>query len=239
MRVAILAGGSGTRLRRAADDRPKPLVPVGEKPILWHVMRHYAVHGFRDFVVAVGHRGDEVRAYLEGGGGDIPPSWSVRAVPTGEHTATGGRLKRLARWLGDGTFMLTWCDGLADVDLEGLLDFHRAHGRLATVTAVHPPSRFGHLTLEGDRVRAFREKPSRVEAWINGAFFVLEPGVLEYVEGDATAWEREPLERLAADGELMAWRHEGFWQCKDTPAEQALLEEMWSTGRAPWVPVEV
>jgi len=160
--------------------------------------------------------------------------WTVHLVDTGQDTLTGGRIKRLAPWLSDQTFMLTWCDAVADVDLHALLKFHRSHGRLATVTAVRPPPRFGHLVLEGDRVAQFKEKSQDFEGWINGAFFVLEPEVFDYIEGDETQWEKEPLEKLASDGELMAYRHTGFWQCMDTLHEKLLLEKLWQSGQAPW-----
>jgi glucose-1-phosphate cytidylyltransferase len=160
--------------------------------------------------------------------------WTVDLVDTGQGTATGGRIKRLKDWMGAGTFMLTWGDGVSDIDLDRLLAFHRSHGKLATMTAVRPPARFGHLEFDGDRVAKFDEKPQTSEGWINGAFFILEPGVFDYVEGDDTQWEKEPLERLAADGELMAYRHESFWQCMDTVRDKKLLEKLWAEGDAPW-----
>jgi len=247
MRVVILAGGKGSRLGPLTDRLPKPMVEIGGTPILVHIMRSYAAAGFRDFVVALGHRGEVVRDHFEadpgagivaGREGGPDADWSVRLVDTGEETGTGGRLTRLAPLL-DETFMLTWGDGLSDVDPRELVSFHRAHGALATVTAVHPPPRFGRLELEGDRVVSFAEKAPVPELWINGAFFVLEPEVIDYVEDDATMLEEAPLERLASEGELRAFRHEGFWQCMDTPADRERLEALWSAGAAPWRPVEV
>jgi glucose-1-phosphate cytidylyltransferase len=253
MRVAILAGGVGTRIQEETEAKPKPMVEIGGKPILWHIMKIYAHQGFRDFVVALGYKGDYVKRYMvdyasltgnltiglrEGRvqvhGDADRDDWNVALVDTGQTTNKGGRIKRLAPYLGDGTFMLTWGDGVADIDLRRLLDFHRAHGKLATLTAVRPPARFGHIELDGDVVAEFSEKPQAREGWINGAFFVLEPQVLDYIDGDETEWEKEPLERLAADGQLMAYRHEGFWQCMDTLRDRKLLEQLWDTGDAPW-----
>ncbi|NYZ15982.1 glucose-1-phosphate cytidylyltransferase [Azospirillum sp. RWY-5-1] len=252
MKAAILAGGLGTRFSEETKGRPKALVEIGGRPIIWHVMRHYAHFGFSEFVLAGGYRKADLARYftdyhrLEGSiavdlrtgttvrHDDGALDWLVHVIDTGEHTMTGGRVKRLAPFLGNETFMLTWCDGLADVDLAALLAFHRSHGRLATVTAVQPPGRFGHLTLDGDAVTGFEEKPERSGHWINGAFFVLEPGVFDYIEGDATMWEEEPMRRLATDGQLMAYRHDGFWQCMDTAKERDLLEKLWATGKAPW-----
>jgi glucose-1-phosphate cytidylyltransferase len=228
------------------------MVEIGGRPIIWHIMQHYASHGFREFVIALGYKGEVLKKYmldysrLEGDvtihlrsgkfltHGRCRQDWQVDLIDTGTATLTGGRIKRLQPQLGDTTFMLTWGDGVSNVDLRALLDFHRAHGRLATVTAVRPPARFGHLELEGDRIIEFSEKSQIKEGWINGAFFVLEPGVFDYIDGDQTAWEREPLENLARDGELMAYRHDSFWQCMDTLRDKALLEEMWQRGDATW-----
>jgi glucose-1-phosphate cytidylyltransferase len=253
MKVAILAGGVGSRIQEETEVKPKPMVEIGGRPILWHIMTIYAHQGFGDFVVALGYKGDYVKRYmvdyasLEGDltvgmrDGRVEPhrkgdrdDWHVALVDTGQTTNKGGRIKRLAPYLGGETFMMTWGDGVADIDLNRLLAFHRAHGRLATLTAVRPPARFGHIELEGDVVSEFSEKPQAREGWINGAFFVLEPQVLDYIDGDDTEWEKEPLERLAADGQLMAYRHEGFWQCMDTLRERKLLEQLWDSGRAPW-----
>ena len=230
MKVAILAGGKGSRLGRN-EGVPKPLVDIDGRPLIWHIMMHYAHHGFRDFVIALGHGGEAIRAFFDR---ESPPDWAVRLVDTGGGTMSGGRIKRLQSYLDDETFMLTWSDGVSDIDLGKLAAFHRAHGRLATVTAVTPPPRFGRLDLDGDRVAAFVEKPPGSEGWISGAFFVLEPGIFRYIAGDSTVWERKPLERLAGDGELMAYRHTGFWACVDTPADLANLREAWDRGDRPW-----
>jgi len=255
MKVAILAGGLGTRLLEETAIKPKPLVEIGGKPILWHIMMYYSHFGFNEFVIALGYKGEHVKRRMEeyyysnrnvpvetgsdevifrGKSNKDRTDWVVHLVDTGKKTLTGGRIKRLAPWLCDQTFMLTWCDGLADVDLDTLLKFHRSHGCLATVTAVRPPARFGHLVLNGDRVTQFKEKPPTGLGWINGAFFVLEPGVFDYIEGDNTQWEKEPLERLASDRQLVAFRHAGFWQCMDTLHEKQKLEKLWQSGQAPW-----
>ncbi len=252
MKVGILAGGVGTRLVEETEVKPKPMVEIGGRPILWHIMRHYAHFGFKDFVVALGYKGEVIKKYmvdysslnsnltvkLDTGRVDIHggyrPDWTVDLVDTGMSTLTGGRIKRLQPYLGKETFMLTWGDGVSDVDLCDLLAFHKKHGKLATLTAVRPPARFGHLVFNGDEVAQFSEKPQTVEGWINGAFFVLEPGVFDYIDGDDTQWEKEPMERLAADGQLMAYRHTSFWQCMDTLRDKKLLEELWHSGKAPW-----
>ena len=229
MKTVILAGGAGSRLADETRSRPKPMVEIGGRPILWHIMRHYVHFGFEDFVIALGYKGEMIAEYVES-----HVDWAVQTIETGLSTANGGRIKRLAPLLGNRTFMMTWGDGLSDVDLRDLVDFHTSHGKLATLTAVRPPARFGHLDLAGDRVRDFREKPPASEGWINGAFFVLEPGMFEYIEGDHSEWERESLERLAADGELMAYRHGAFWQCMDTLGDKQFLEELWTGGNPPW-----
>jgi glucose-1-phosphate cytidylyltransferase len=252
MKVGILAGGVGTRLVEETEVKPKPMVEIGGRPILWHIMRHYAHFGFKDFVVALGYKGEVIKKYmvdysslnsnltvkLDTGRVDIHggyrPDWTVELVDTGMATLTGGRIKRLQPYLGKETFMLTWGDGVSDVDLSDLLAFHKKHGKLATLTAVRPPARFGHLVFNGDQVEQFSEKPQAAEGWINGAFFVLEPGVFDYIDGDDTQWEKEPMERLAADGQLMAYRHTSFWQCMDTLRDKKLLEELWHSGKAPW-----
>jgi glucose-1-phosphate cytidylyltransferase len=251
MKVAILAGGKGTRLGLETYQRPKPMVEIGGRPILWHIIRYYAHYGFRDFAVALGYKGEMISQYFgdrsvwrtPGRPGPSPVTSNsdsledirVETVDTGELTNTGGRIKRLAPALGGETFMLTWGDGLSNVDLDCLLAFHRGHGRLATVTAVHPPSRFGMLDIDKDaRVRSFVEKPTDNQTWINGAFFVLEPGVFDYIEGDDTQFEKQPLEQLAKNDQLMAFKHESFWQCMDNVAEKHLLEGLWQSGIAPW-----
>jgi glucose-1-phosphate cytidylyltransferase len=254
MKVAILAGGVGTRLVEETEIKPKPMVTIGGRPILWHIMMRYALYGFDNFVVALGYKGEVIKRYFVDycslssdltvnlARGEVKShlngrqrcDWSVELIDTGEATLTGGRIKRLAPYLGNETFMLTWGDGVSDVNLHELLKFHRSHGKLATVTAVRPPARFGRLDIQGDQVASFTEKPQLGEGWINGAFFVLEPGVMDYIEGDATQWEREPLEKLAADGELMAYKHTSFWQCMDTLRDKKLLESLWDAGKAPW-----
>lgn len=252
MKVAILAGGVGTRLAEETEIKPKPMVEIGGRPILWHIMKHYSAYGLNEFAIALGYRGDYIKKYmveycaLENDltvhirTGDVKqhsneaPDWRVDLIDTGIDTLTGGRIKRLAPHLGGETFMLTWGDGVADVDLNKLLEFHRSHGKLATVTAVRPPARFGHMVFEGDQIREFSEKPQTAEGWINGAFFVLEPRVFDYIAGDDTQWEREPMERLAREGQLMAYRHSGFWQCMDTLRDKRLLQDLWDAGNAPW-----
>lgn len=250
MKVAILAGGRGSRLAEETATKPKPMIEIGGRPVLWHVMMHYAYHGFSEFVIALGYRGDYIKDHLppccaRDGNASIvrrngrviigdDPCWTIDLVETGEQTMTGGRIKRLAPHLGNSTFMLTWGDGLSTVDLDALLAFHRAHGKLATVTAVRPRSRFGRIEINGDRVIAFTEKPPLTDTWVNGAFFVLEPGVFDYIDGDDTQWEAAPMERLSAEGQLMAYRHPGFWQCMDTPSDKLLLEELWQGHDAPW-----
>lgn len=252
MKVAILAGGKGTRLAEETEIRPKPLVEIGGRPILWHIMSHYARYGFADFVIALGYKGEQIKKYildyctlssdlavrLATGEvrrlGGAAPDWRVDLLDTGLETQTGGRIKRLAEAIGAETFMLTWGDGVSDVDLDALLRFHRRHGRYATVTAVRPPARYGHLEFDGDRVCDFSEKPQTAEGWINGAFFVLEPQVFDFIDGDDTQWEREPLQRLAAAGQLMAYKHDSFWQCMDTLRDRHVLETLWQGGKAPW-----
>jgi glucose-1-phosphate cytidylyltransferase len=252
MRIAVLCGGFGTRLREETEIRPKPMVEVGGRPILWHIMRGYAARGFTEFVLALGYKSEVIKRYfldyyqlqshltVSLGSGAVRAhdgqreDWTVHLVDTGQATQTGGRVKRLSSWLRDGTFMLTYGDGVSDVNLTELLAFHRRHGRLATVTAVRPPARFGGLRFDGDLVSEFTEKPQVGEGWINGGFFVMEPGVLDYIQGDETYLEREPLERLAKDGQLAAFRHDGFWQCMDTLRDLKLLESLWESGQAPW-----
>ena len=233
MDVGILAGGLGSRLAEETDLRPKPMVEIGGRPLLWHIMRYYAHYGMRDFTVALGYKAEFARRWFAENP-QLTEGWCVDLVDTGESTNTGGRIKRLASGVGgNGTFMCTWGDGVGTVDLDALLAFHRSHGKLATLTAVRPPVRFGHMELAGDRVVEFSEKPPASEGWINGAFFVLEPGVFDYIDGDDTQFEKEPLESLALDGELMAFRHEGFWQCMDTIRDRRLLEDLWATD-PPW-----
>ncbi len=252
MKVVILAGGLGTRLSEETVVRPKPMVEIGGKPILWHIMSLYAAHGFDEFVVAMGYKGEVIRDYflnyyaltndltidLASGNARIhgrpEAAWKVHLVDTGDKTQTGGRMGRLRNWLEGEPFMLTYGDGLADVDLSALLDFHRTHGKLATVTAVRPPARFGGLHLNGDQVASFTEKPQSGEGWINGGFFVFEPGVVELIKRDDEVLEIDCMEALLAKDQLMAFRHHGFWQPMDTIREKTYLEELWRTGAAPW-----
>jgi glucose-1-phosphate cytidylyltransferase len=228
------------------------MVEIGGMPILWHIMMHYYRYGYSDFAIALGYKGDYIKRWfteyfsLNGSltvriaEGDVRrratslPNWTVDLVETGQKTLTGGRIKRLKDWVGDGTFMLTWGDGVSDVDLDSLLRFHKAHGKLATMTAVRPPARYGHIEFAGDRVVTFNEKPQAAEGWINGAFFVLEPGVFDYIGGDDVMFEHEPMQRLAEHGQLMAYRHQSFWQCMDTLREKHILESLWADGKAPW-----
>lgn len=252
MKVVILAGGLGTRLAEETEIKPKPMVEIGGRPILWHIMKHYAHHDFKEFFIALGHRGEVIKRFfldycslngnmtvdLSKGVVDNQDNdcedWVVHLKNTGQETNTGGRIKRLESWLKDGTFMATYGDGVSDVDLSQLLDFHRAHGRIATVTAVRPPARFGGLIFDGDLVAEFTEKPQIGEGWINGGFMVLEPAVFDYLEGDNSSLEADALENLAADRQLVAYRHEAFWQCMDTMREVRLLESLWRSANPPW-----
>jgi glucose-1-phosphate cytidylyltransferase len=252
MKVVILAGGKGTRLAEETTIRPKPMVEIGGKPILWHIMRVYAARGFTEFLVACGYKGELIKEYFHNfaihssdyfidlasgqrrvvNGNGI--NWQVGLIDTGAETMTGGRLLRLRNLIGDEPFMLTYGDGLGDINVCALAEFHRSHGKIATVTAVRPPARFGSITLRGSAVCEFAEKPQADEGWINGGFFVFNPQIFDYLENDETILEREPLERLAQAGELMAFRHAGFWQPMDTLREKMLLESLWASGRAPW-----
>jgi glucose-1-phosphate cytidylyltransferase len=252
VKVILLAGGRGTRLAEETMIRPKPMVEIGGKPILWHLMSIYASFGFNDFLVACGYKGEQIKEYfrnaffdssdfvvdMTSGSIDVlnkpRVDWKVALIDTGLDTMTGGRLLRLRPWLKDKPFMATYGDGLGNVDIKALLAFHKSHGKLATVTAVRPPARFGDLALDGDMVRAFAEKPQTGEGWINGGFFVFEPGILDAIAGDETSLEQGPLDRLAAEGQLMAYRHAGFWQPMDTVREKELLEGLWAGGSAPW-----
>jgi len=252
MKVVILAGGLGTRLAEETEARPKPMVEIGGRPILWHIMKHYAHYDFKEFFIALGYKGEVIKRYfldyymLDGSttinlsDGDVEAhgreceDWIVHLMDTGLHTLTGGRVKRLQPWLKDETFMVTYGDGVSDVDLHGLLRFHRSHGRLATVTAVRPPARFGGLIFDGELVAEFTEKPQIGEGWINGGFLVLEPGVFDYLKGDDISLETDTLQRLAAEGQLAAYRHDRFWQCMDTLRDVRLLESLWQSGKPPW-----
>jgi glucose-1-phosphate cytidylyltransferase len=265
MKVGILGGGLGTRLTEETEVRPKPMVEIGGKPILWHIMRHYLRHGFNHFVIALGYKGEYIKRYMvdyrtyndsnltvDMHNGEVKTvstttqlseAWTVDLIETGTKTETGARIKRIVPYLGDETFLLTYGDGVSDVDLTKLVEFHRRHGKLATMTVVHPPARFGRVEMDEDRVVRFIEKPQFAgehgrqvgEGWINGGFFVLEPGIAGYIDDDeSTKWELAPLEGLAADGQLMAYRHTSFWQCMDTLRDKTLLESAWDDGRPPW-----
>ena len=252
MKVGILAGGKGSRLAEETTIKPKPMVEIGGHPIIWHIMKIYAQYGFKDFVIALGYKGEVLKKYmvdylsLDGNikvdfkTGSISKEyenaldWTVDLVDTGRDTMTGGRIKRLESYINNETFMLTWGDGVSNINLDDLLAYHKSHGKLATLTAVRPPARYGHIIFNGDQVEEFNEKPQIGEGWINGAFFVLEPGIFKYIDGDETQWEREPMERLAKDGQLMAYRHDSFWQCMDTLREKHILETLWQSGNAPW-----
>jgi glucose-1-phosphate cytidylyltransferase len=249
--VVILAGGMGTRIREETAVRPKPMVEIGGRPILWHIMKIYDHYGYRRFAIPVGYKGHMIKEYFLGyrdryadftvdlthgavdRHADASEPWTVTVVETGAATATGGRIKRLAPFL-DGRFMVTYGDGVANVDIEKLMKFHGHHGRLATVTAVRPPARFGALEMHEDTVTAFSEKAQAAAGWINGGFFVFERAALDYIDGDETALEHEPLERLAAEGELMAYRHPGFWEPMDTQRDLDNLNRQWTSGEAPW-----
>jgi glucose-1-phosphate cytidylyltransferase len=253
VKAVILAGGRGTRISEETDVRPKPMIEIGGRPIVWHIMKLYTAHGVTDFVICLGYKGYLIKEYFANyhlhvsdvtfdvGAGSMEvhqnaaEPWRVTLIDTGEETMTGGRLKRVARYLDDGDFCFTYGDGVSDLDISATIEFHRSHGRLGTVTAVRPPSRFGVIeTGDDDRIERFREKPRGEGGWINGGFFVLSPKVLDYIEGDATAWEQEPMTRLAEEGQLVSYRHEGFWYAMDTVRDRMQLEEMWDGGRAPW-----
>jgi glucose-1-phosphate cytidylyltransferase len=253
MNVVILCGGLGSRLSEETVIKPKPLVTVGDYPILWHIMNVYSHYGFNEFCLALGYRGNDIKKYfldyytlasdyrIDLSTGDVEyiqkcqKDWGVSLVDTGLDTMTGGRLGRLKSLLKDkGTFMLTYGDGVSDVNLKALLEFHRSHGKLATVTAVRPSARFGGMLFDGDAVTRFTEKPQTGEGWINGGFFVFEPEVFDYLSGDETILEREPLEKLAQDDQLRAYKHDGFWQCMDTVRDRELLEDLWNGGNSPW-----
>jgi glucose-1-phosphate cytidylyltransferase len=252
MKVVILAGGFGTRLSEETSRIPKPLVEIGGWPILWHIMKIYGAHDARDFILCLGYKGYLIKEYfanfylhrsdvtfdLASGRSQyhssVSENWTVTLADTGIDTLTGGRIKRVAPYVGNETFCMTYGDGVGDVDIASLIRFHKAHGKIATVTAIRQPGRFGALELDGRLIRGVREKPTGHDNWINGGFFVLEPGVFDYIDGDQTTWERDPMERLSADGQLVAFKHEGYWQPMDTLRERTLLEELWASGKAPW-----
>lgn len=252
MKVVVLAGGFGTRISEESHLRPKPMIEIGGKPILWHIMKMYSHYGINDFVICLGYKGYVIKEYFSNyflHMSDVTfcmrenkmeilqmfaEPWKVTLVDTGEHTMTGGRLKRVAPYIKNETFCFTYGDGVSDINVSKLIAHHRATGRQATVTAIQPPGRYGALHIEDSAVHRFHEKPEGDGAWINGGFFVLEPSVLDYIDGDETVWEQQPLQRLASDGQLAAYRHRGFWQAMDTLREKNHLEELWSSGKAPW-----
>jgi glucose-1-phosphate cytidylyltransferase len=252
VKAVILAGGLGSRLSEETAVRPKPMVEIGGKPMLWHIMKMYATHGIEDFVICLGYKGYLIKEYfanyylhtcdvsfdLVKGDMEVHRSetepWHVTLVDTGEETMTGGRLKRVLQYIGDEDFCFTYGDGVSDIDITGLIAFHREQATTATVTAVQPPGRFGALDVDGPRVREFEEKPRGDGGWTNGGFFVLSPEVERYIDGDRTVWEQEPMRELAREGQLASYRHEGFWQAMDTLRDRNHLEELWSSGAAPW-----
>jgi glucose-1-phosphate cytidylyltransferase len=252
MKAVILAGGLGTRIGEESNTRPKPMIEIGGKPILWHIMKIYSAHGVNDFVICCGYKGYMIKEYFANyflhvsdvtfdvQSGKIhthqsqAEPWRVTVVDTGEKTMTGGRLRRVAHHLGDEDFCLTYGDGVGDIDISALIAFHKTQGRLSTVTATQASGRFGAINFDGNIVLNFQEKPRGDGAWINGGFFVLSPKVIDYIAGDSTVWENEPMERLAAEGQMNAWFHHGFWQPMDTMREKTQLEELWSSGKAPW-----
>jgi len=252
MKVAILAGGLGTRLSEETSVKPKPMVEIGGRPMLWHIMNIYASYGFKEFVVALGYKGELIKDYflnyrnharsltVDLGTGSVTvhdgnhEDWIVHLLDTGAETNTGGRVKRIAEFIGNETFMLTYGDGVSNINISELIKFHKKQKTLVTLTAVRPPARFGQMVIEDNRVVQFKEKPQIGEGWINGGFFVLEPGITKYIESDHTAWEFESLEQLATEAQVSAYQHESFWQCMDTLRDVQLLEKYWQQGNAPW-----
>ena len=254
MKTVLLAGGFGTRIAEKTGDCPKPMVEVGNHPLLWHIMQHYSKYNHNDFVIALGYKGEVIKSFflnyyamscnmsinLKTGStkmyGQTIADWNVDLIDTGLQTQTGGRLARLKSAIGQETFMMTYGDGVSNIDIDALIAFHKSHGRLATLTAVRPPARFGELAFDGEAITCFTEKPQMGEGWISGGFFVLEPEVFDYIQkGDETIWEKDCLEPLAQNGQLMAYKHEGFWQPMDTLREQRYLQKLWDSGTAPWV----
>jgi len=252
MKIILLAGGFGTRISEFTGLIPKPMIPIGGKPILWHIMNTYAKYGHKDFYVALGYKSEVVKEYfynykilnsdftvdLRTGKfkyqQDNEIDWNVTLVDTGEKTMTGGRVKRLSKFIGNEPCLLTYGDGVADIDLDALMAFHKSHGKMVTVSAVRPTARFGELNLDGQKVQSFQEKPQLKQGWINGGYFVIEPTFFDYIKNDQTLLEREPLEKMAEIGELMAYKHDGFWQCMDTKRDFELLESLWEEDNAPW-----
>ncbi len=253
MKVVLLAGGFGTRLAELTGEIPKPMVPIGNKPILWHIMNHYAKYGFNEFVVALGYKADVIKDFfinyptlnsdftINMKSGDIEwhnraeQDWKVTLVDTGLNSMTGGRLGRLRNILNNETFMLTYGDGLSNVNIKDLVEFHNKHKKMVTVTTVHPGARFGELDIDQNIVKSFQEKPQTTQGWINGGFFVMEPEFLQYIDSDKTILEKKPLEKAASSGQLNAFKHEGFWQCMDSVRDRNYLEDLWKTGEAPWL----
>jgi len=252
VKVVILAGGFGTRLAEETGVKPKPMVEIGDRPILWHIMKHYAHYGFKEFFIALGYKGEVIKRYfldyyslngsmkIDLSSGKVEmhnrecEDWIVHLIDTGLETNTGGRVKQLEPWLNDGTFMVTYGDGVSDMNLQDLLRFHQSHGRIATVAAVRPPSRFGGLILDGELVGAFTEKPQIGEGWINGGFLIFEPGIFNYLQSNRSSLEADALERLSAEHQLAAYCHNHFWQCMDTLRDVRLLSSLWESGKAPW-----
>jgi len=236
MKVVILAGGKGTRLGPITKDMPKAMVDIGGKPIIWHIMKYFSEYDFNEFIIALGHNKEYFKKSFLAVKEDLAhkQDWVIELVDTGESTQTGGRIKRLESILGQETFMLAWCDGLSDINLSELLSFHNQNKKLVTNAAVHPPSRFGHLILDGNHVTKFLEKPILTDKWVNGGFFIVETAALDYIENDETQWEKEPLQKLAEDNQLVAYRHRTFWQCMDTMYDKQVLENLWNSGYAPW-----
>ena len=254
MKVVILAEGLGTRISEESHLKPKPMIEVGDAPILWHIMKYYSSYGFNEFIICCGYKGYVIKEYFADYylhrsdvtfdfannnemiiHNNVAEPWKVTVVDTGLHTMTGGRLKRIQKYVGDQTFMMTYGDGVSDIDLDALLEFHRVHKKAATLTAIQPGGRFGVLDIDdNETVRQFSEKAKEDGGWINAGFMVLEPEVFDYIEGDDTFFEKEPLENLALDGKLAAYRHEGFWKCMDTMRDKGMLDELWNSGQAPW-----
>jgi glucose-1-phosphate cytidylyltransferase len=252
MKVVILAGGLGTRISEESHLKPKPMIEIGGKPILWHIMKIYSRYGINDFVICLGYKGYVIKEYFSNYflhmsdvtfcmrenkmeiHQEFVEPWNITLVDTGESTMTGGRLKRVAQYIEGETFCFTYGDGVSDIDISALIAHHKSSGREATVTAIQPPGRYGALHIDNDAVHHFQEKPDGDGAWINGGYFVLEPSILDYIDGDNTVWEQQPLKRLASEGQLSAYQHKGFWQAMDTLRDKNLLEELWMSGKAPW-----
>ena len=253
MKVVILAGGFGTRISEESQLKPKPMIEIGTMPILWHIMKYYSFYGFNEFIICAGYKQHVIKEWFAdyflhtsditfdfSKGDDVivhnkyAEPWKVTVVDTGLNTMTGGRLKRVKEFIGDDLFFMTYGDGVCDVNIDETLSYHRSHGKLATITAIQPEGRFGYLDLEGDKINSFREKNTRDTGWINAGFMVLSPEVLDYISDDTIMFEREPMEKLAAEGEMMCYRHRGFWQCMDTLRDKEKLEKLWYDGRAPW-----